>query len=230
MDTRTSRGRLRSVTLPRVNLRLLAGLLLVAIAVAGGLALWRQAQVTVPVVVALRDIPAGHVLEAADLGLTQARLEGPLAVLSLGETELPALVGRTATTTIPAGAMIVRPNLGSGPVIGPNDVAVTMPVEADSVFARLRRGDEVAVMATSDKGKPQSLTVPLLERATVYDVATESTRVSLGTASTDEDDGRLTNVTLLIPRAEAERVAHAVVNADLTLLLLAPSPDGGSQQ
>ena len=229
MATRTSRGRLRSVTLPRVDLRLIAGLLLVAVAVAGGLALWRQAQVTVPVVVALREIPAGHVLEAADLGLTQARLEGPLAVLSLGETELPALVGRTATSPIPAGALIVRPDLGSGPVIGPNDVAVTMPVEADSVFARLRRGDEVAVMATSDKGKPQSLTVALLERATVYDVASQSNRVTLGTDSAD-DEGQLTNVTLLIPRSEAERVAHAVVNADLTLLLLAPSPDAGSQQ
>ena len=113
-------------------------------------------------------------------------------------------------------------------MIGPNDVAVTVPVKADAVYARLRRGDEVAVMATSDKGKPQSLTVALLERATVYDVALESSRVSLGGGS-DEQDGRLTNVTLLIPRSEAERVAHAVVNAELTLLLLAPAQPGGGQ-
>lgn len=229
MATRTSRGRLRPVTLPRVDLRLVGGLLLVGIAVVGGLTLWRQAQVTVPVVVALPEIPAGHVLEAADLGLTQARLEGPLAALALGETELAAAVGRTATNSIHAGALVVRPDLGSGPVIGANDVAVTVPVEADSVYARLRRGDQVAVMATSDKGKPQSLTVALLERATVYDVASQSTRVTLGTDSAD-DEGRLTNVTLLIPRSDAERVAHAVVNADLTLLLLAPSASGGSGQ
>jgi len=229
MATRTSRGRLRSFALPRVDLRLVGGLLLVGLAVVGGLTLWRQAQVTVPVVVALREIPAGHVLEAADLGLTQARLEGTLAALALGETELAAAVGRTATNPIHAGALVVRPDLGSGPVIGPNDVAVTVPVEADSVYARLRRGDQVAVMATSDKGKPQSLTVALLERAIVYDVASQSTRVTLGTDSAD-DEGRLTNVTLLIPRSDAERVAHAVVNADLTLLLLAPPASGGSGQ
>ena len=231
MASGTSRGRMRSVALPRVDLRLIGGLLLVAVAVAGGLTLWREAQVTAPFVVATRDIPAGHVIEAGDLGLTQARLEGPLASVAVGEAGLERLIGQTAASSIPAGALVLRPQLGSGPVLGPDDVAVTVPVEADAVYPLLRRGDLVAVMATSDRGKPQSLTVTLLERAPVYDVALESTRVSLGGDDDDDDDeGRLTNVTLLIPRAEAEDVAHAVVNADLTLLLLAPAPAPGSAQ
>lgn len=221
MASGTSRGRVRSVALPRVDMRLVAGLVLVAVAVGGGIALWREAQVTVPYVATTRAIPAGHVLEAADLQLVQARLEGPLAALAVGETGLAALVGQTSASSIPAGALVLRPQLGSGPVLGPHEVAVTVPVEADAVYPRLRRGDLVAVTATSDRGKPQSLTTTLIERATVYDVALESNRVSLG-GGDDEDDGRLTNVTLLIPRAEAEDVAHAVVNADLTLLLLAP--------
>jgi len=203
-------------------MRLVAGLVLVAVAVGGGITLWREAQVTVPYVATTRAISAGHVLEAGDLQLVQARLEGPLAALAVGETGLETLVGQTAASSIPAGALVLRPQLGSGPVLGPDDVAVTVPVEADAVYPRLRRGDLVAVTATSDRGKPQSLTTTLLERATVYDVALESNRVSLG-GGDDEDDGRLTNVTLLIPRSEAEDVAHAVVNADLTLLLLAPA-------
>lgn len=226
MVTRTSGRRLRAIALPRVDARLLAGLVLVAVAVAGGLTLWRQAQVTVPVVVAVREIPAGQVIQRDDLGLSQAKLEGPLSSLSFGETELGAIVGRTATETIHAGALVLRPDLGTGPVIGPNDVAVTVPVQSDAVYARLRRGDQVAVMSTSDRGKPQSLTVTLLERATVYDVSLESSRVSLGGGG-DDEDGRLTNVTLLIPRSEAEDVAHAVVNAELTLLLLAPEEAEG---
>ncbi len=226
MASGTSRGRVRSVALPRVDMRLVAGLVLVAVAVGGGIALWREAQVTVPYVATTRAIPAGHVLEAGDLQLVQARLEGPLAALAVGETGLAALVGQTAASSIPAGALVLRPQLGSGPVLGPGEVAVTVPVEADAVYPRLRRGDLVAVTATSDRGKPQSLTTTLLERATVYDVALESNRVSLG-GGDDEDDGRLTNVTLLIPRADAEDVAHAVVNADLTLLLLAPA-DGST--
>ncbi len=231
MAADTSRGRLRPIALPRVDMRLLAGLALVAVAVVGGLTLWRQAQVTVPVVVAVRDIPPGHVIERADLDVTQARLEGPLAALAIGESEISGVVGRTAVGTIHAGALIVRPGLGTGPVIGPDQVAVTVPVQADAVYARMHRGDEVAVMATSDKGKPQSLTVALLTRATVFDVAIEPSRVTLGGGSgTTEESGRLTNVTLLVPRAEAERVAHAVVNAQLTLLLLAPQPaDGGTR-
>ena len=229
MAAGTSRGRLRPVALPRLDVRLLAGLALVAVAVLGGLSLWRQAQITTPVMVAAREIAPGHVIERSDLEVTQARLEGPLAALALSEAEISAVVGRTASGAIHAGELVMRPDLGTGPVIGPDQLAVTVPVQADAVYARLRRGDEVAVMATSDKGKPQSLTVALLERATVFDVALESSRVSLGGGGNSEEDGRLTNVTLLIPRADAERVAHAVVNAELTLLLLAPEPAGGSQ-
>lgn len=229
MAAGTSRGRLRPVALPRLDVRLLAGLALVAVAVLGGLSLWRQAQITTPVMVAAREIAPGHVIEPSDLEVTQARLEEPLAALALSEAEISAVVGRTASGAIHAGELVMRPDLGTGPVIGPDQLAVTVPVQADAVYARLRRGDEVAVMATSDKGKPQSLTVALLERATVFDVALESSRVSLGGGGNSQEDGRLTNVTLLIPHADAERVAHAVVNAELTLLLLAPEPAGGSQ-
>ncbi len=229
MATGASRGRLRAIAMPRVDVRALAGLALVAVAVAGGLTLWRQAQVTLPVVVAVGEIVPGHVIERADLAVSQARFEGPLAVLAIAGPELDALVGRTAVGQVHAGALVLRPDLGHGPVIGPDQVAVTVPVQADAVYARMRRGDEVAVMATSDKGKPQSLTVPLLTRATVFDVALEPSRVSLGGSGNSEESGRLTNVTLVIPRAEAERVAHAVVNAQLTLLLLAPQSEQSSR-
>lgn len=229
MAAGTSRGRLRPVALPRVDVRLLAGLVLVAVAVVGGLSVWRQAQITAPVVIAAREITPGHVIQRSDLEVTQARLQGPLAALALAESDIDAVVGRTASGSIHAGELVVRPDLGIGPVIGPDQVAVTVPVQADAVYARLRRGDEVAVMATSDKAKPQSLTVALLERATVFEVALESSRISLGGGGNADEDGRLTNVTLLIPRSEAERVAHAVVNAELTLLLLAPEQAQGSQ-
>lgn len=221
MALRTSN--LRTLPVPRVDVRLLVGLALMAAAVAGGLSLWSQMRVTEPVVVAARTIPAGHVLTAGDLTVTQARLEGPLATLAIGEAELGSIVGQTATAPIHAGALVVRPGVGSGPVIGADEVAVTVPVPADAIFGKLRRGDHVAVMATSDQGKPQSLTSTLLQRATVYDVAVEASRVSIGGGNQDED-GRISNVTLLIPRAEAERVTHALVNGKLTLLLVAPDP------
>lgn len=228
MAARTSGGRLGAMALPRVDLRLMAGLLLVAVAVAGGLAFWRAAQVTEPVIVAAKEIPAGHVIEQGDLALTDARLEGSLAALAFGEEDLSAIVGRTASGPIHAGELVVHADLGSGPLIGPDDVAVTVPVAADSVYPQLRPGDAVAVLTTSDQGKQTSRTVTLLERATVYSVVSEATRVSLG-ANADEA-GRPANVTLIVPRSEAEQVAHALVNETLTLVLLPPAgPDGGSQ-
>ena len=218
----------RAVALPRADVRLLAGLALVAVSVAGGLGLWSAARTTAPVVVAARDIGPGAVIEEDDVTLAEARLEGTLAAIALPGAELGSAVGRTATGPIHAGELVVRPDLGSGPTIGPGELAVTLPVEDDAVYGRLRRGAEVAVMATSEPGRPGSRTVALLERAVVYAVALESTRVSLGGSGDASADGRPANVTLVIPRERAEAVAHALVNSELTLLLLAGEVEPGS--
>ncbi len=227
MAAESAEERGRAVALPRVDVRLLAGLALVAVSVAGGLSLWSAARTTVPVVVAARDIGSGAVIEEGDLTLAEARLEGPLAALALPGAELGSALGRTATGAIHAGELVVRPDLGAGPAIGPGELAVTIPVPDDGVFRRLRRGDVVAVMATSDPGRPESRTVALLERAVVYAVALESTRVSLGGSGDASEDGRPANVTLVIPRGRAEAVAHALVNSELTLLLRPPEPVSG---
>jgi hypothetical protein len=75
----------------------------------------------------------------------------------------------------------------------------------------------VAVLGTSDKGEPGSQTVTLLESAVVYDISLEPGPI----IGKDGEEGRgLSNVTLIVPRSEAERVAHAVVGWDVTLALL----------
>jgi len=196
---------------------------LVVVALVGGLSLWSQMRVTSPVLVAARAIPSGHVIAADDIALAEARLEGPLAGLAIGESGRAAIIGQTTVAPIPAGAMIVRPAVGTGPIVAADEVAITVPVEANAVFPGLRRGDHVGVFATSEQGRPQSLTTPLLDRATVYDVALEASRVSLG-GSDANATGRITNVTLIIPRDQAERVTHALVNGRLTLVLVAREP------
>ncbi len=224
MAAESTDRRLGAVALPRVDVRLALGLALVLVSVVGGLTLWRQAQITTPVVVAARAIDPGDVIQPDDLAVSPARLTGSLASLAVPGAELPAVAGRTATGPIHAGELVVRPDLGDGPAIGPGELAVTIPVDDDSVYGRLRRGDAVAVMATTGAGQPESRTVALLERATVYAVALEASRVSLGGGGSREEEGLPTGVTLVIPREAAARVAHALVNAELTLLLLAPDP------
>lgn len=221
MASGTAAGRARNWSLPRVDLRFLIGIGLVAAAVAGGLTLADSLRVTAPYVVAARTIPAGHVIQVSDLAVGEARLEGNLGALAVAGSDRASIVGQTAARPIHEGALVLRPDLGVGPVLGPDDVAVTVAVGADAVFGNLRRGDQVAVMATSEAGRPQSLTATLLERATVYHVAFDAGRVSLGGHGGSEEEGRITNVTLVVPRQEAEAVTHALVNGRITLLPLA---------
>lgn len=229
METTAARRRWTRFGVPaRVDGRMLLGVVLVAVSVAGGLLFWGSAQETAPVLVAARDLPAGHVIQPDDLSVARLRLEGDLSSLAIPEADLGAVAGRTAGTAVHAGEMLVWPDVATGPVIGPGEVAITVPVEADTVYPGLRPGDAVAVLATSDKGKPESRTVTLLERAVVYDISLEPGRIAIGRSGGAEEGRGLTNVTLVVPRSEAERVAHAVVNSVVTLAILPPE-DGGSQ-
>ena len=175
------------------------------------------------VVVAARDIPPGHVIQRDDLALSEASLSDALESLALEGTELETAIGRTAGTAIHAGELVVRPDLADGSALGADHVAVTIPVEADSVYAGLRPTDEVALLATVNVGEPDSTTTTLLDRAVVFDVALERGIVRSTSADGTQAEGDVTNVTLAIPRSEAERVANALVNAELTVVLLSRS-------
>jgi Flp pilus assembly protein CpaB len=212
----------RSWGLPRFDVRLLVGLLVVAVALVGGVTVINGFRITEPVVVAARTLPPGHVIAPSDLTTAAARLDGSLGALAIGEAEIGAVVGRTTGQTIHEGALVLRPDLGGGPVLGAGDVAVTVAVGADAVFARLRRGDEVAVVETTEPGRAGSTTALLLERATVYHVAADAGRLGIGGGSPADEGGRIANVTLIVPRDDAERVVHGLVNGRLTLVLVAP--------
>ena len=218
-----SRTRSRSWGLPRIDPRLWLGSLMVVVALAGGVTVINGFRVTEPVVVAARTLPPGHLIVRGDLTTSEARLEGTLGALAVGEAEIATLVGRTTSQTIHQGALVVGPDLGSGPALEPGQVAVTVAVGADTVFAQLRRGDEVAVVETTEPGRPGSATALLLERATVYHVAADAGRLGIGGGAASEEGGRIANVTLIVPRGDAERVVHALVNGRLTLVLV-PAP------
>jgi Flp pilus assembly protein CpaB len=207
----------------RIDRRMVVGIALVGVSLAGGLVLWRGATDTTMVVVAVRDIPPGHVIQHDDLALSEASLSGPLESLALEDTELEMAVGRTAGSAIHAGEMVVRPDLADGSSLAPDQVAVTIPVETDSVYAGLRPTDEVALLATVNAGEPDSTTTTLLDRAVVFDIALERGIVRSTSADGTQAEGDVTNVTLAIPRSEAERVANALVNAELTVVLLSSS-------
>jgi Flp pilus assembly protein CpaB len=201
---------------------MLAGVLLVVLSLAGGLLLWRSATDTTPILVAARDIPPGHVLQRDDLRVGEARLDGSLASMALTDADLEAAVGRTTSTTIHAGEMVVAPDLASGPVLGTDEVAVTIPVAADTIYPGLRPTDQVALLATSNVGKPESRTVTLIDRATVFAIGLERRVIRSGTSDNPNDGATVANITIAVPRSEGEAVAHAVATGTITVVLLAP--------
>lgn len=219
----------RALVLGRLDARMLVGLLLVAVSVAASLTLWGASRDTVPVVVAVRDLPAGHALQRDDLDVAQVRLPSSQAALAVVGADIDGIVGRTLGAPMYAGELLTAPRLVAGPVLGPDDLAMTLAVRADTIYPRLRPGDTVAILVTRDKGKPASQTSTLLERATVYAVAAEATTTTFASnAGTDDAEAprRVANVTLLVPKAQAEQVAHAAVTADLTLALVSPAGKG----
>ena len=222
MAAGSTRLRTRSLSLPRIDPRLLVGMLVVVVALLGGVTLINGFRITEPVVVAARTLPPGHVITRAERPFQPRLARREVGALAVGEAEIASLVGRSTTQTIHAGTLVIGPDLGSGPALGPGEVAVTVAVGADTVFGQLRRGDEVAVVETTEPGRPGSATALLLERATVYHVAVDVGRLGVGGA-TSEEGGRIANVTLIVPQGDAERVVHALVNGRLTLVLV-PTP------
>lgn len=225
-----TRGHRGSLALPRLNVRMAVGLLLAVAIAAANVAFWQAGQVTTPVVVAARDLPSGYVITPADLAVVDARLEGELAAMALPEAERSFAVGRTTSAAIRGGALVLRPDLGVGPMIGEGEVAVTVPLRADEVYPGLRPGDRVAVVATGGDARVSPASETVLDEAIVYHVSLEPTRIRIGGGEGDAADGQPSNVTLVVPGDAAERLAQAIVAERVTLVLLgAPSSDGGTE-
>lgn len=139
--------------LPRgswLNGRLALGVLLIIVSVLGGALFLQRAQQTVPVYVAARDMPSGHVLAAGDLAVAQVRLPG-------GQLERylrPAAgqpAGKVLVTAVQQGELVpVRMVAGSVDQAGM--VEFSLKVEAGDAPEDLRPGDRVDVVAAFTDG------------------------------------------------------------------------------
>lgn len=215
-----SQGWTRLVTAGRIDGRLMLGVALVAVSVIGGLLLWGSASNTTQVVVAGKDLSQGHVLQSSDLSTTNLKADGQLSSLVVPQSEAGSLVGQTLASRVVAGQPIIRADLSSGPVIGTDEVAITVPVDADSVYPGLAPGDEVSVLGTAGGSQASGPTVTVLDRALVYDVTAKTGPSTIG--SSGSATRTLSNVTLVVPSSEAENMAHAAAAWTITLALLPP--------
>lgn len=182
-------------------------LLLIVAGAAIGAALYLAGDSRTQVMVAARDIPAGTRISADDL--TVAEISGT-GVSAIAGADVSRLLGQTATTTIPAGALLHADMVDPAPPPGEGKVAVGLALTAGQLpVAELvpdRLVQVLQVPAASDAAVEAPVSVVLVEEALVLSVSADASGAWL--------------VTVAVDRADAPAVAAAAAAGRATLGLL----------
>jgi hypothetical protein len=184
---------------------LAAGIALVAL---GGLGAAYLAQVvgqTVAVVAVARDVPAGEVIERADLAV--ANVSADPALRPVAASDLGTLVGQRAAVALPAGSLLtsaavtdqVVPPSGRS-LVGVALMAGQLPAEP------LRAGDEVRIVETPvNQGEPPGVTPATIDGVVV--------------SVSPPDETGLIVVDVMVPSGQAADLAARVATGRIGLVL-----------
>jgi len=189
------------------RLRLAGGILLLTVAVAGGLGLASAARVTSPVLVAAADLEPGSVLTADRVRPVQARLDPEQAALILTPDDLAAFDGHYLRHHVSTGEPLVRSVFGRVP--RSSRLFSFVLERADAVAGRIRPGDTVDVVASSGSSS-DACTKVVAAAVTVVDIADAEG----GPARRDGVE-----VTLEVAPADVVAVTHARATGTITLAL-----------
>jgi Flp pilus assembly protein CpaB len=200
-------------SLRRLDLRVVAGLLLMLVAVVGGSSLIRNAQARTPVLVAAATVQPGEVIKASDLRVVEISV--PAGIAYLPASTRNDVVGRVAAEPLWAGKVLGSGSVSHAPPLAPGMVAFSLllPPEA-AVAGDIRAGDRVAVLASppSDQGARAG------SRSGTTILFTDVPVLSVRPGSTTEGQGLLVTLTLRLEEARAVAEARATGRVDLALL------------
>jgi Flp pilus assembly protein CpaB len=147
-----------------------AALAMMLIVGLGVLGYWfyAQAGAKVPVLVAARDIPAGHVIAAADL--KTVNVSG--GVTAVAGNHMSEVVGRTAAVEILPQTPVQLAMVASRSSLSPSQALVGVAEAPGQIpSAGLVPGDQVQVLELPQKSASlSSVSSPVLATATVFDV------------------------------------------------------------
>jgi hypothetical protein len=151
----------------RVDVRLIIGAALFLVGAGGGAVVHSLADDTRSVLVAARDLPAGARLAPGDLAVAKVRVDDEMYGAAVPAVERDTYAGKQLNEPVHAHQLLTRAQLSTRSPLGPDQVALTIPVGADTAPQRVQPGVSVQVLATIDKGKPESQTFVVLQRAAV---------------------------------------------------------------
>ncbi len=221
----------------RLDWRALFGLFLLLVATGGSITFWSASSDTRTLLVATRDLPAGAELRDGDLAVARVRVDDAIYQASVPAAELASLLGQQLAEPIHAQQLLARAQLSTRPRLGPNQVALTIAISPETaVGGRLRPGDAVQVLLTTNKGKPEARTTVVLPRATVYDVGHDQRVTVINTDMADRSaaQGTVKWLTLVGTQEQALQLAQAKGQGDLDVALLpaeqeSDGREGGTQ-
>jgi Flp pilus assembly protein CpaB len=192
-------------------MRVAIGVLLMVAAILGGASVLRGATARSAVIIAARAVEPGSVIVAKDLRVEEVALSG--GVESIAASSMSGLVGRVAAEPLYPGKLLTTRSISSGPPVPAGYVAMSIALKPErAVGGTLRSGDRVAVVATSNAGRPDAASVLLFQKIPIVAVSTRS-----------GGEGNLVIVTLQVRPEEARALAQARNSGEIDLLLLSGS-------
>lgn len=194
----------------RVDPRLVAGIVLLLVSIVAGDRLLTSGRATTPVLVATRDLAAGHVLAPGDLVAARVRLSSAARPAYLPATT--PLTGRVLARAVGTGELLPAAAIGAGAAAPARLVAVAV---ADGHRPLLSAGDVVDLYVTTSRAGAACTTIPAVRGVEVAD--------DVPVAATS---GSAT-VVLRVPVGQAAAVVLAAASGALDIVVTrgaAPTP------
>lgn len=189
------------------------GLLIIAVGAVGGAALFQAGQSSQSVVMVRSALTAGQRVTAAQLAT--ATLPDSTPVRTVPANQLPSLVGRYATASLPAGALLTPEALTTTLVPADGQTITGIGVRSSQMpAAGLTAGDQVRVVVTTGTGAAQGTTTSSGGGAAVGS-AWGGTVVTVGAANTSG----VTTVDISLPTRQATEVAAAAGAGNIAIVL-----------
>lgn len=194
--------RRRRRQLPLVSL----GVLVIVGGALAGLLLGQSAAHRTAVLVAARDIPAGHRVSADDVISVDAAVDSKASLVPASNRSV--VVGQVARSSIPSGALLSPGEFSGSSPLRAGEAVATVLLAPGTVSPSLAAGDQVQVIRVAGSNATSS--------AAGGDVLTTATVFSVDPLSGD----RGVSVSLIVPDAKAAAVADAASASRVRLAVL----------
>ncbi len=209
----------------RLDLRLVLGLAIALVAFLAGIWVYSEGRPqTTSILVAARDLPAGAVIGEGDLRVEQSPVSRTLQAALVSDRS--QVVGKATARPIASGEPILTSSLAQGLPLEEGEMAVALPV-LDRVYLpyQVRAGDRGFLYAIAAGPGAVQQSVLVSEKVRVLAVVRAPQQAGAG----PQVEGPPTNVTIAVPRGEADLVARAIAQNIVALVLLPPGAAPGPQ-